>query len=69
MKRATILLALGLALSGAACEINTFCMSAGAPSGLVLVVKNTPAGPVCAYQTIADTIPRPTPQGGQPTPN
>jgi hypothetical protein len=72
MKRSAILLALGAALSGAACgEITAFCMTAGAPSGMRLVITNTPRGMVCSYQPIADSLPpRPTPNptgqaGGQ----
>ena len=63
MRRFGVVLALMVALGSAAClEVTGFCMTAGAPTGLKLVVTTTPQGIKCSYQAIPDTIPRPTPQ-------
>jgi hypothetical protein len=60
MKRTAILLAVGAALSSAACgEITAFCMSAGAPDGVTLVVTTTPRGLQCSHQVPPDTVPAP----------
>jgi hypothetical protein len=51
---------LAAGLSASACgEITAFCMSAGAPDGLKLVVTTTPRGVQCSYQPIVDSVPRP----------
>ena len=63
MRRYAALLALAAVLAGAGCgEITGFCMTAGAPTGLKIVVTKTPQGIKCSYQTLPDTVPRPTPQ-------
>ena len=55
------MLALGAAaaLSASACgEITAFCMTAGAPSGVTLVVTTTPTGLQCSQQfNAADSLP------------
>lgn len=62
MRRTTVVLVLLLAaaFSASACgEITAFCMSAGAPDGVTLVVTTTPSGLQCRQQVIVDTLPRP----------
>lgn len=66
MKRFAAVLTSIVALSVSACgEITGFCMTAGAPSGLKLVVTTTPQGIKCSYQIPVDTVPRPTPNKPQ----
>jgi hypothetical protein len=58
-----MVLALAAALSGTACgEITAFCMTAGAPSGVRLVVTTTPTGVQCSYEGIEDYPGRPVPK-------
>ena len=58
-KRTGVVLALAAALSGSACgEITAFCMTAGAPSGVTLVVTTTPRGLQCSQQVnVEDSLP------------
>lgn len=58
MRRTVVVLILAAALSSSACgEITAFCMSAGAPNGVTLVVTTTPSGLQCS-QVFADSLPR-----------
>ena len=61
MKRIGVVLALAAALSASACgEITAFCMTAGAPSGVTLVVTTTPTGLQCHQSVnVADSVPTP----------
>ena len=62
MRRPTVVLAFAAALSSSACgEITAFCMSAGAPDGVKLVVTTTPTGLQCHQTVIVDSVP-PTPR-------
>ena len=62
MRRIAGVLLVAAAFSGSACgEITAFCMSAGAPDGMKLVVTTTPSGIQCS-QVFVDTLP-PPPQG------
>ena len=61
MRRFTAGLALVVALGCAGCtEITAFCLSAGAPDGVRLVLTTTPTGYRCSTVVIADTLPRGT---------
>ena len=58
MRRSAIVLVLAAVLSGTACgEITAFCMSAGAPDGLTLVVTTTPSGLQCRQTVVVDSLP------------
>lgn len=58
MRRIAIVLVMAAALSGSACgEITAFCMSAGAPDGLTLVVTTTPSGLQCRQTVVVDSLP------------
>lgn len=64
MKPTAVALVLAAALSGSACgEITAFCMSAGAPDGVKLVLTTTPSGLQCSQRVIVDSLP-PASQGG-----
>lgn len=59
MKPPAVALVLAAALSGSACgEITAFCMSAGAPDGVKLVLTTTPSGLQCSQRVIVDSLPR-----------
>lgn len=61
MRRFTVGLVLVVALGCAGCtEITAFCLSAGAPDGVRLVLTNTPTGYQCSTAVIVDTLPRGT---------
>jgi hypothetical protein len=58
MRRTAIVLVMAAALSGSACgEITAFCMSAGAPDGVTLVVTTTPSGLQCRQTVVVDSLP------------
>ena len=58
MRRTAMVLVLAAALSGSACgEITAFCMTAGAPNGVTLVVTTTPSGLQCHQTVVVDSLP------------
>jgi hypothetical protein len=60
MRRFMVGLALVVALGCAGCtEITVFCLSAGAPDGVRLVLTTTPTGYRCST-VVVDTLPRAT---------
>ena len=63
MRRTVVALAVLVAAAWgvSACdEITAFCMSAGAPDGVTLVVTTTPSGLQCSQRVIVDSLPRPS---------
>ena len=68
MKPTLVVLVLA-ALSGSACgEITAFCMSAGAPDGVKLVLTTTPSGLQCSQRIIVDSLPPASQRGALPSP-
>jgi hypothetical protein len=73
MRRTRVVLLVAAALSASSCgEITAFCMTAGAPDGVTLVLTTTPSGLQCTQRVIADSLPPRSPSGGarvaHPTP-
>lgn len=68
MRPVAVGLALAAALACSACgEITAFCMSAGAPDGVTLVLTSTPTGYQCSW--VRDSLPRAAPPNPRTSPS